>query len=124
MATFAIMHMHKSLQQRYTSKHQSRPRRLSRSTKRKREGKSPFLKGCWACFSGLPRHLSGLGTGIELCWLAPPIAVLKIHTVQPIDSVQCRYNNTIRYRNFTPYTAWAVQAESLADATNLLSTSP
>ena len=47
----------------------------SRSKKSKREeGKSPFIKGCYPGFSGLPPHLSGLGTGIELCWLAPTTA--------------------------------------------------
>ena len=49
----------------------------SRSKKRKwEEGKSPFLKGFYAEFSDLPPHLPGLGTGIELCWLAPPMAGL------------------------------------------------
>ena len=54
----------------------------SRSKKRKKEeGKSPFLKGCQAVFSGLPPHCYGLGTGIELCWLAPPMAGLPNITV-------------------------------------------
>ena len=39
---------------------------------KREEGKSPFLKGCWAGFSDLPPHLSRLATGIELCWLGPP----------------------------------------------------
>ena len=50
----------------------------SRSKKRKREeGKSFFLKGCQAGFSGLPSHLSGLSTGMDLCWLAPSMARLS-----------------------------------------------
>ena len=43
---------------------------LSRSKKRKgEEGKSSFLKGCYAGLSGLPPHLPRLGTGIELYWV-------------------------------------------------------
>ena len=30
-----------------------------------------ILQGCYPEFYGLPSHLSGLGTGIELCWLTP-----------------------------------------------------
>ena len=61
----------------------------SRSKKWKREeGKSPFLKECYAGFSGLTPHLSGLGTGIELCWLAPPIWLRWLFFKAPVLPVQ------------------------------------
>ena len=64
----------------------------SRSKKRKREeGKSPFLKGCQAGFSGLPSHLSGLGTGIESCWLAPPMSRLSVKYKWRITALTAQY---------------------------------
>ena len=41
--------------------------------KKRKEDKGPFLKECQAGFSGLPSDLSGLGTGIDLYWLTPPM---------------------------------------------------
>ena len=38
-----------------------------------------LFKGMLGWDSGLPPYLPGLGTGMELCWLAPPMAEFGEH---------------------------------------------
>ena len=52
-------------------KHESRQKILSKSKRKREEGKSSFLKGCYAGFSGLPTHFPGLGTVIDCAGLHP-----------------------------------------------------
>ena len=44
---------------------------------KEKKAKAPFYRYVRLGFMGLSLHLSGLGTGIELCWLALPIAEKK-----------------------------------------------
>ena len=59
------------------SKHSSmsQDKDIKVEARRKKEKKVKALfKEILGWISGLPPHLSGLGTGLELFWLAPPMA--------------------------------------------------